>query len=798
MSRVARGVLIALASVACGAAYAQQSPGSSTSAVSDESQRREMRSFQEKPVRKPGVLQEVIVTGTHLRGDAPTGSPVRTYSSKDIAASGAQTTAQFIELLPQNFGGGISERTNATFVPVDGRTNNNSGNGTGVNLRGLGSDATLLLLNGHRLTSTGAGDYVDVSQIPVSAIERIDVLTDGASAIYGSDAVAGVVNIILRQDFEGAETRARYGSVTDGGFDRFGVGQTFGRAWESGSAWLSYDYTEQGNLTQQDRDFASLPVGDLIPAKRMHNVAVNGRQDIGAAALRYDGVYSHRNVEFFAPQSTSSLYADRRRDSVSDFYSAFIGVDLPTVGGWQPSLNVLYSDNRITADVTEQETGLLDSHRRFRNQLASVGADISGSLFALPAGDVKTTLGVDFRREDYDFQIFLQSDAVPIKDIENNREVKAIYAEALVPILRNDDSAGGTIDLSLAVRHEQYSDFGGTTNPKFGLVWSPFDGIQLRSTWGTSFRAESFNQSDDTENFTVLFDFPDPDFEQTSLALFQAGNTAKLEPEKSRSWTFGVELKPPSVDGFSASLDYFRTRFRNRIQAPSNAGFDILAKENVYASVIVRNPTPVQIAALVANPGQQGFFNSTDDVPENAVVLIDNRSQNIGSTDISGIDISAAQTLDFGAALWRFSIDATRVLHLDNKLTSAADPLDATGTVFNLPKWRARAGVSVMLRQLQIGAFVSHVPSYRNTLTFPDSNIASWTPVDASVSYDTTSDNSGLVRDLVLRLSVQNLLDKEPPRVSGAGALDLLPVGFDPANANPIGRFLSLDVAKRF
>jgi outer membrane cobalamin receptor len=101
------------------------------------------------------------------------------------------------------------------------------GYGAGVNLRGLGSDATLVLVNGHRLSPTGAGNFVDISQIPVGAIDRIDVVTDGSSAIYGSDAVGGVVNIRLRNDFDGAETRLQYGSMADGGPDEYGVEQTF-------------------------------------------------------------------------------------------------------------------------------------------------------------------------------------------------------------------------------------------------------------------------------------------------------------------------------------------------------------------------------------------------------------------------------------------------------------------------------------------------------------------------------------------------------------------------------------------
>ncbi|KJS34612.1 MAG: hypothetical protein VR74_19645, partial [Hyphomonas sp. BRH_c22] len=156
----------------------------------------------------PGTLRidTVTVTGTSLRGIAPESSPLQIYSREDILGSGVTTTEQFIRTLPQNFGGGSTEFT-SQGLPTDGNSQRNSTYGSGANLRGLGSGATLTLLNGNRVAPTSTiGDFVDLSMIPVSALERIDVLSDGASSIYGGDAVAGVINLVLRDDFDGAET----------------------------------------------------------------------------------------------------------------------------------------------------------------------------------------------------------------------------------------------------------------------------------------------------------------------------------------------------------------------------------------------------------------------------------------------------------------------------------------------------------------------------------------------------------------------------------------------------------------
>ena len=86
-----------------------------------------------------------------------------------------------------------------------------------------------MLVNGRRLAGTGAlGDFADISTLPTAAIDRVEVLTDGASAIYGADAVGGVVNIVMRKDFDGAETRVRYGGTTSGPYNDTQVAQTFG------------------------------------------------------------------------------------------------------------------------------------------------------------------------------------------------------------------------------------------------------------------------------------------------------------------------------------------------------------------------------------------------------------------------------------------------------------------------------------------------------------------------------------------------------------------------------------------
>lgn len=203
---------------------------------------------------QPTLLEEVVVTGTLIRGAGDGPSPVLTVNREQLDRDGRATVAQFLANLPQNFGGAANE---GALNNGGDRSGTNSTYANGVNLRGLGSDATLVLINGRRLAGTGAkGDFADVSTLPTAAIERIDVLLDGASALYGADAVGGVVNIILRDDYEGAETRIRVGDTWDGASGEYQFGQTFGRRWDGGGALVAYEYYDREALAASARRLA--------------------------------------------------------------------------------------------------------------------------------------------------------------------------------------------------------------------------------------------------------------------------------------------------------------------------------------------------------------------------------------------------------------------------------------------------------------------------------------------------------------------------------------------------------------
>lgn len=310
---------------------------------------------------------EVVITGTSIRGIPPTGSGLISVTREDAKLIGAASTPELLATVPQlnsfNTAPRVSNNGLGSFAP---------------GLRGLPTAATLPLMNGHRLISGSTQQTnPDYPFIPELAIERVEIVADGASAIYGSEAVAGVVNFITRKRVSGLEANVRYGMADD--YHAFNAGAIFGHDWGSGSLVAAYQYQENGNITGADRDYRSLdfraaggidtrsavcpdanvnlfagtiyaapslapgrntcdPRGpvDLLPQNRTHSAFASARQEVSdKVSLWADFLYSDRrdvvqaalpgqtfvlitaaNPFFRAPPGTGSLfgYFDFRPD----------------------------------------------------------------------------------------------------------------------------------------------------------------------------------------------------------------------------------------------------------------------------------------------------------------------------------------------------------------------------------------------------------------------------------------------------------------------------------------------------
>ena len=202
-------------------------------------------------------VERIEVTGSRInRTDVETASPVTVISSEFIAQSGYSSVEEILSAQPT-----------AAGMNLGATTNNGSGGSATVNLRGMGAQRTLVLLNGRRMVSsgTGADSAVDLNTIPVAMIKNIEILKDGASAVYGSDAIAGVVNIITKKDFVGTELTVD-GSQTDKGDGTSkGVSILHGLELGEGNLVLGLQYSDRGEIIQSDRDFVEPGQSSFIP-----------------------------------------------------------------------------------------------------------------------------------------------------------------------------------------------------------------------------------------------------------------------------------------------------------------------------------------------------------------------------------------------------------------------------------------------------------------------------------------------------------------------------------------------------
>jgi len=197
-------------------------------------------------------LDRITVTGSNIpRTNTETPSPVQVVTRQEIDRTGKTTLAEYLQTITADGAGSIPKTFGNGFA----------GGGAGISLRGLGAGSTLVLLNGRRMATYGLADdgqkvFTDLSTIPLDAVERVEVLKDGASAIYGSDAIAGVVNIILRSDFQGAILRASYGLSGDSDGDAKKATLTAGTgdlATDGWNAFFSLDVGKTDAIKISDR-----------------------------------------------------------------------------------------------------------------------------------------------------------------------------------------------------------------------------------------------------------------------------------------------------------------------------------------------------------------------------------------------------------------------------------------------------------------------------------------------------------------------------------------------------------------
>nr|MBA3554151.1 TonB-dependent receptor [Gemmatimonadales bacterium] len=574
--------------------------------------------------REPLALEELAVIGTRAaeRTSTDAAVPVDILSAAEIRQSGRTETAQIIQSLAPSF-----NFPRATIA--DGTDHTRP-----ATLRGLGPDQVLVLVNGKRRHasalinvngSIGRGSgMVDLNAIPASAIDRIEILRDGAAAQYGSDAIAGVINIILKEGAQN-EIGTTVGQTTesDGGVVQVGANYTVPLGAD-GVLQLAGEYRNRGatnrsaadlrpqyftgdprnsdpalsgqiNHRQGDADtedgglFLNLakPVGTVTEVYAFGG----GTLRSGEAAGFWRRALDDRTVRAIHPNGFLPLIATK----ISDF-SGVAGVR-GDVRGWSWDVSGNYGRNLFHFDVRNSNNvtlGTASPTEFYAGTLVfdqfTANLDLSKGFEIGVAGPLNVALGGEFRRDGYGIgegePDSYRDGGVRVLDGPNAGALGAPGAQVFpgfrptdtIDVSRNN--VAGYVDLEaqvvpkvllgIAGRVEHYNDFGSTTDGRITARIEPIPGFAVRGAIATGFRAPSLGQSFFSATSTNFIDgrpFDNRTFPVTT-GVAQALGARLLEPETSENYSFGVALNP--VPSFSLTADYYQILIDDRIVFSGN------------------------------------------------------------------------------------------------------------------------------------------------------------------------------------------------------------------------------------
>ena len=872
--------------------------------------------FAQEAGAKP--VEEIYVTGSRIgrSSDFESPSPIASFNRDDLSKSGYTNLQQLMEKQPFTGNGTFSTRGNNQDSTANGAAS--------ISLRGLGADATLVLVNGRRVAISAFAEsittnFVDINSIPVAAIERIEVLKDGASAVYGSDAVAGVVNIIMRDDFEGFEVSAGGGWTTESGYDETNISAIWGMSGEDSNVTIVADYFKNSTLSNSERENSegvSLgtanhaaeggfdlrssrgypgffivsdgvledpdgPGGDppadakvevdpscppdrnvgvcvfdygpfnlITPEAERTGLMLMAHQGFGNGVEVFTeiGVQHNKSLAQGAPTpldeealltvpithpgnpfptaididvgryrtvdagartwhietdnlrgvlglrgdlndwnwEVSAQRARSETEQSGDRSDGWVRVDLLqneiNAGRYNP-FNTTTNPQSVIENIT---TSLV---RRGKSDLTSYDASIDGPLFDMSAGSVQMAAGLEYRDEsisdvpDDQFQrgLIFGTEAV---SAAASRDLWSAYVEFSVPLLES-------LELSLAGRYDDYSDFGDTTNPKVAVRWSPIDSLAFRASWGTGFRAPSLAQiglgpSQESQFFKDTYACADQGISEAACpsldyTIVFSGNP-DLQPEDSETFNVGAAWQPSSM--WRVSLDYWDIKQEDKIdEVPFGFIYDLEC--NNQASTVCQRAAPVGSNTL------------------GPLIELNSGFINIGEQSVSGLDLGANFASDLGAGTLTLGLEYSHLLEFERVELNS----DATGFVtrdltgeYEYPEDRFVLTGDYALESWDFYAAVNYTGEFQDA---PDADL------DGTLDFDTvdTRDVEAFVtlnlqaswtgfEGLTLSLGVENALDEEVPFAIGDGDVDVY--GYVQNVHSPRGRFAYGKATYRF
>lgn len=612
--------------------------------------------------------ERIQVVGSRLsvRTATETSSPVDIITGEDLMAGGFTETARALQYAIPSFNFPSSSITDGSDAVRP------------ASLRGLSPDHTLVLVNGkrrhtsalvHLNGTTGRGSSnADLNAIPISAIKRIEVLRDGAAAQYGSDAIAGVINIVLKDNTEGGSAAVSLGQTYEGDGEQLKLQGSMGiNLFDQGGLTLSFEYHSKNRTNRAGLDprqqYPLLDDGSLDPReetfdRQSHHV---GDAEVSNSALFFNTFYEIGDGELYgfggwsARVSESGAFYRRALDprNLEEVYpDGFLPILAPEtndasvnfgyrfgLSDWFADASIGYGEsefiyklkNSLNASLgpdspTEFDAGTLVANEftanfelsrfipfvNYSELSLTLGASYRENAYRIYAGDEESYIDGEFDGRPAGSQGF--TGFRPDSEVRESRSNRGLYVD--VENQLTDDFQWGA-----AVRFENYSDFGSNTSWKLSGRYALTDSLSVRATANTGFRAPSVQQLYFT-NISTLFVNRDGELVPEQSGTFNnISNVAReleignLRPEESQSVSAGVVWS--GTNGLSLTVDAYQIEIDDRI---------------ILSSALIPSDSEAVADALAAAGADNArfFVNAVD-------------------TTTRGVDVVLAQNFDLGA-----------------------------------------------------------------------------------------------------------------------------------------------------
>ena len=801
-------------------------------------------------------VEEVVVTGSRIkRATAPASQSVISITAQDMKLSGDVSVADALRSSTLNSLGSFRESSG----------NSAQSNAT-INLRGAGASRTAVLINGRRTVgspSLGGGGAVNLNLIPMSFVDRIEIVADGASAVYGSDAVTGVVNIILKSGYDGAEFTARFGDRSKDDGTEHGFSFLTGAQGDKGSVTFGIEMDTRDPVFDKDRSFTAARYSDLdgdgyitgyeetegvsfygysivnpeytgaysetdrdswyvnpglncvddgsfvgelkadavfgpdagfycgyayanVSANRAStdriNAYVNADYEVSDDVSIYVDAVMSNNESFgrYAPPAApgTALATDPKnpfgkpmsgyfrwvdigtRDNIvndslvdvnfgmeatinddlsfeayytySDYRSASIGMYYLSYGGFAENVAEGITDyDQYVANL--KSTTLNDD----RQNLQKLFAGIQYNMFEMAGGQAIMAAGIETFDIDYAALVDAQSEAGLVGGSAGNsavgsRSVKAVTAEAILPFT-------DYLEVDLAVRYDDYSDFGSEVSPRAGLTFTMIDNLIIKASYGQGFRAPdlsdlygatSFSAESATDYYGCQLDgvaesdCPDRQFDT------YIGSNPDLGAEESESVSIGAQYT--YNDNWVGKINYVVLDLQNAVEQVSAQ--DML---NVDLNTGGQNPLVTRSATGSVVEISAGFQNAINDVQRKSVDL--------------ELDGTIWESDEYGT--FSFRSEATKYLKFETESQFGSGILGDAVDSLGFPEWRSNALLSWNMGNW--GANIS--TSYIGESESGSGEVQwdSWKEHNLNVSYDFGGYGA-------VTLGANNLLNEDP------------------------------------